>query len=129
MRPRRILLLIVCLELVGCGSNAQSPAPTGVAAIATASPALTLTPTPIATPLAATPVPQSSPNASPQLKLGSVATVVTDGLRVRSQPEVSDASEKLTPLLERGQHVFVVKGPVSGSGFRWYEVQPFGNQV
>jgi len=43
---------------------------------------------------------------------------------------VSDASKKLDPLLKHGQHVFVVKGPVTGSGYQWYEVQsirgPFG---
>jgi len=42
---------------------------------------------------------------------------------------VSDASEKLAPLLQRGQDVFVVKGPVEGSGYRWYEIQPFGYHV
>jgi hypothetical protein len=42
---------------------------------------------------------------------------------------VSDASKKLEPLLQRGQDVFIVKGPVAGSGYRWYEVQPIGNGI
>ena len=46
---------------------------------------------------------------------------------MRSRPEVSDDSKKLEPLLQRGDHVFVVKGPVAGSGYRWYEVQPLGD--
>jgi hypothetical protein len=45
------------------------------------------------------------------------------------RPEVSDASEKLAPLRQRGQDLFVVKGPVAGSGYRWYEVQPIGNGI
>jgi hypothetical protein len=55
-----------------------------------------------------------------------MATVVTDDLRVRSRPEVSEASKKLDPLLQRGQPLFVVKGPVVGSGYHWYQVQPLG---
>ena len=129
MGGRRVASLILCLGLVGCGGSTPSAGPTGQATIATASPALTLTPTPLATPLAPTPAPKPTPKPSPQVKVGSVARVVTDGLRVRSRPEVSDISEKLEPLLHRGQDVFVVKGPVAGSGYRWYEVQPLENRV
>jgi len=39
---------------------------------------------------------------------------------------VSGASKKLDPLLQSGQPVFVVKGPIAGSGYHWYEVQPLG---
>jgi hypothetical protein len=59
-----------------------------------------------------------------ELKVGSIATVVTNDLRVRSRPEVSEASEKLVPLLRTGQALLVVKGPVAASGYRWYEVAP-----
>jgi len=74
-----------------------------------------------------TPKPKPKPKPTVELTVDSIATVVTDDLRVRSRPEVSEASEKLVPLLRRGQQVFVVKGPVKGSGYRWYQVQPFGN--
>jgi hypothetical protein len=129
MGARRVLALILCLGLVGCGSSTPSTSPTGQAAIATASPGLTLTPT--ATPVAPTTRPAAKPTSKPPvgLSVGSIATVVTDDLRVRSKPEVSDASKKLDPLLQRGQQVFVVKGPVAGSGYRWYEVQPLGTRV
>lgn len=115
--------------VAGLGSCDGAAAPTAQAVIATASTPATLAPTPIATPVAPTPTP--TPTAKPRppavLKLGSIATVVSDGLRVRSRPEVSDDSKKLEPLLQRGDHVFVVKGPVAGSGYRWYEVQPLGD--
>jgi hypothetical protein len=55
---------------------------------------------------------------------GSIALVVTNDLRVRSKPVVSDDSAKLTPLLQRGREVFVAAGPVAGSGFEWYQVEP-----
>ncbi len=121
--------MIVCLGLMGCGGNTPSASPSGQAAVATASPALTLTPTAIATPLAPTSTPKPTRKPPSEIQVGSIATVVTDGLRVRSRPEVSDASTKLVPLLKRGQEVFVVKGPVAGSGYRWYEVQPLGTRV
>jgi len=49
---------------------------------------------------------------------------VTDDLRVRSKPEVSGSSELLTPLLDNGRQVYVVDGPVPGSGYEWYLVAP-----
>ncbi len=125
----RILSLILCLGLVGCGSNTQSASPGSQAVTATASPAVTLTPTPSATPPTPTPKANPTPKPPPEIAIGSMASVVTDGLRVRSRPEVSDASKKLAPLLRRGQDLFVVKGPVAGSGYRWYEVQPIGNGI
>jgi hypothetical protein len=67
---------------------------------------------------------QSSDPAPTGIARDSIAVVVTDDLRVRSQPEVSDASKRLTPLLDRGQLVYVVDGPVAGSGYDWYQVQP-----
>jgi hypothetical protein len=50
--------------------------------------------------------------------------VVTDDLRVRTKPQVSDDSIKLEPLLWEGALLFVLDGPVAGSGFDWYLVQP-----
>ena len=43
-------------------------------------------------------------------------------LRVRSLPEVSDASAKLSPLLRDGDALYVIGGPVAGSGYDWYEI-------
>ena len=60
-----------------------------------------------------------------KLSVGQVATTLADdGLRVRSAPRVSDDSHKYDPLLPVGTRLFVLKGPVSASGYRWYEVVP-----
>jgi hypothetical protein len=56
-----------------------------------------------------------------------VVKVVTNDLRVRSKPEVSDSSVKLSPLLDAPQLLFVVDGPVEASGYSWYEVAPIGD--
>ena len=53
-----------------------------------------------------------------------MADVVTDGLRVRSQPRVSDDSALLEPLLATGDRVFIVQGPVRADDYDWYEVVP-----
>jgi hypothetical protein len=60
------------------------------------------------------------------IPVDSIGVVVTNDLRVRSKPEVSDTSARLTPLLQDGQQVFILDGPVDGSGYRWYLVAPFG---
>lgn len=51
-----------------------------------------------------------------------VAIAVESELRVRSRSEVSDASLKLLPLLRTGDALYVISGPVAGSGYDWYEV-------
>ena len=43
---------------------------------------------------------------------------------MRSGPEVSPSSQRLEPLLERGTGLFVIAGPVAGSGYEWYLVTP-----
>jgi hypothetical protein len=60
----------------------------------------------------------------PAIPVNGLGVVTTSDLRVRSKPEVSDASKLLTPLLDVGRQVFVVAGPVAGSGYEWYQVQP-----
>jgi hypothetical protein len=52
----------------------------------------------------------------------TVAVTVESDVRVRTRPEVSDASIKLEPLLAKGDALYVIGGPVEGSGYRWYEV-------
>ena len=53
-----------------------------------------------------------------------VTTLADDGLRVRSQPRISDDSEKYDPLLPLGTQLYVLDGPVSASGYTWYQVAP-----
>jgi hypothetical protein len=68
--------------------------------------------------------PSPEASSSSGIPIDSIATAVTNDLRVRSRPEVSDASTLLTPLLQKGRRVFVVDGPVAGSGYDWYQVRP-----
>ena len=58
-----------------------------------------------------------------------IARVLTDDLLVRSAPGTGSASAKLRPLLDTGQQVFVLDGPVSASGYDWYLVQPLGSNA
>lgn len=98
-------------------SSSASPMPStppASPAVAVASEA-TSTPTPIASP---------SPVVAPEpLRVDGLAKVVAEGLRVRSAPDVSADSELLDSLAP-GRMLFVVDGPVAGSGYEWYLVAP-----
>lgn len=61
--------------------------------------------------------------------MGTVAAIVVDGLRVRSQPRVGDDSLKLEPLLPLGAKLYVLDGPVAASGYAWYEVVPLTSRT
>jgi hypothetical protein len=56
-----------------------------------------------------------------------VTTLADDGLRVRSQPRISDDSERYDPLLPLGTRLYVLDGPVSASGYTWYQVVPLNS--
>ncbi|HXU84337.1 MAG TPA: hypothetical protein VN773_00885 [Verrucomicrobiae bacterium] len=56
------------------------------------------------------------------LDLQASAITTTPNLRVRSQPIVDDSSERYEPLLDTGTRLFVIDGPVLGSGYDWYRV-------
>jgi serpin B len=115
-----IALLLTVVVVAGCGSSGPSlspaasmsplPAPTSSSGVpgSTTGPALPPSPTP-------TP-------ADPFL--GQVAVTVSDNLRVRSEPRVADDSIKYEPLLPLGTELTVLEGPVSGSGYTWYKVEP-----
>jgi serpin B len=69
--------------------------------------------------------PTSAPSLEPAaLAPGSMAVTVSDRLRVRSQPRVSDDSARYEPLLPTGTQLLVVEGPVQASGYDWYRVAP-----
>ena len=56
------------------------------------------------------------------LRRDTVAVTTEPGLRVRSLPEVSDASVKHEPLLDRNDALYIIDGPIAGTGYQWYEV-------
>ncbi len=73
-----------------------------------------------------------SSTAVPKPSLVSVGSIVitlaNDGLRVRSAPRVNVDSKKLQPLLPLGSALYVLEGPVSASGYAWYEVAPLASR-
>jgi hypothetical protein len=50
------------------------------------------------------------------------AITVSDRLRVRSLPQISDASIRYEPLLPLGSRLWVLDGPNLGGGYAWYHV-------
>ena len=59
----------------------------------------------------------------------TIAVVVaTDGLRVRSLPNVGEQSERLEPTLAEGVRVYITDGPVSADGYTWYQAQPYHDE-
>jgi hypothetical protein len=71
------------------------------------------------------PVARSSPRLGPRPRFepGEYVWTVSDSVRVRSKPEVSTESVKYDPLLPTGTELFLIDGPVAGSGYWWYKVR------
>ena len=127
MRRTICLALGACLVLLGCNPAAAAPS------AAPPSPSAAITPAPTdSPPPSRSPEPLPSVSAAPTepivptVNIGSdsFARVLVDDLRVRSKPGVSDDSKKLEPLLQRGEVLLVLDGPVRASGYDWYQVQP-----
>jgi hypothetical protein len=107
--------VLVTARLINRGPTATQPA-IGFAP----SPSAAVTANPSRTPQATdAPSQAATPGAGVPL---AVVTTAGDGLRVRSRPEVSADSKKLSPLLATGNRMLVVNGPVPADGYEWYEV-------
>jgi hypothetical protein len=80
---------------------------------------------------AASPSPEpsepSSVGSAGTYRPDSIVEVVTANLRVRSQPRVASDSTLFEPLLQPGDRLFVVHGPVIASNYEWYQVAPIGS--
>jgi hypothetical protein len=61
--------------------------------------------------------------------LGVTVVTVTDRLRVRSAPRVSDDSIKYEPVLPLGTFLHAFNGPVNESGYSWYEIALFSLEL
>ena len=122
-----VLNVIAAMVVLGGCEASLAPGSDG----AVAGPSATLSPVD-STSLPATTTPTrgatGSDHAAPEATDSFVGSVVTtladDGLRVRSAPRVSDDSAKQEPLLPLGTLLYVLEGPVSASGYAWYEVAP-----
>ena len=64
----------------------------------------------------------SGPGFGAPLAPDTIAEVVSGRLRIRSAPRVADDSIKHEPLLDVGDRLLVLDGPVVASDYEWYEV-------
>ena len=114
-----VVLAAGCIASSASFAQAPSATPSAVGnATPTAAPSLAATPSPVATPTA-----QPAASRTPGAGLaGKTAVTVVDGVRVRSQPRVSDDSFKYDPVLPLGTPLYVLDGPVSASDYDWYDV-------
>ncbi|HJP89844.1 MAG TPA: hypothetical protein VJ850_12485 [Candidatus Limnocylindrales bacterium] len=88
-------------------------------------PPATQAPAQTASPTEAAPAESAPTGYAPDTLL----SIIEGPLRVRSKPSVDADSEKFSPLLETGQRVYVISGPVQGSGYNWYLVRPVSKRV
>lgn len=128
-----LLAVILASVLVGACGSSQAPGSGGLASPSPTASLASPVGSPSSSPSPSLPPPSSGP-ASPSPKppesfVGrTVTTLADDGLRVRSQPRVSDDSFKEEPLLPVGTQLYVLAGPVSASGYAWYEVAPLSSR-
>jgi hypothetical protein len=125
-----VILLIAVAFVASCGpssSVASAPSSTSTAPPTAIPSALPTATPPTAYPVGPTPTPAAtvgSSEATSDTLVGTVVVTVSDRLRVRSEPRVSDDSIKYEPVLPLGTLLTVLDGPVLGSGYTWYMVAP-----
>ena len=114
-----VVIMTAALSITACGAGINSPStgePESLVPAASLAPGLSPTPS-LASPSSSIPGGGIGPD--------SLARVVTNDLVVRSLPEISDRSTIDPILLQVGQLLFVLQGPVLGNGYDWYRVAPF----
>ena len=109
------VFLAVAMMAVGCGTAPATPPTSPHAPEASLTPSRTDPVSPATTPAA---------SLEPAIGIGSAVVTVSDALRVRSAPGVSDDSVKYEPLLPLGTELLVVGGPVEATGYVWWQVEP-----
>lgn len=126
---RDFALSIAAGLLAGCSSSTPSHQTPQVSeqALSWPSPAWSIAAAPTMTPADGTPSVEpidESVDGAGELDtlLGVVVVAVSDRLRVRSKPSVSDDSIKYEPPLPLGTSMHAFNGPVRASGYDWYEV-------
>jgi serpin B len=111
-RPE-IVFLIAAVLVWACSSSPPTPSSTQVPGSA-----------PPAAPPTVSPPTSAPSGGSLDPLLNAVVVTVSDRLRVRSEPRVSDDSIMYEPVLPLGTELTVLDGPVSASGYVWYKVAP-----
>ena len=119
-RPQ-IAHVVAAVIFWACGASQPTPSATVVPepAAPTISPAV-----PTGTPPAVSPATPAPSIESTDLFIDQVVVTVSDRVRVRSEPRVSDDSIRYEPVLALGTELTVLDGPVSASGYTWYKVRP-----
>ena len=121
---RLVRCLIAAILVIGCSAPAASTLPTSQ------SPTVTTPAQTSSTPVVSIPPASVAPSiAASGLGPDTVAEVVTDDLRVRTAPTADDTSVVLEPLLQPGEKLFVVDGPVEADGYPWYQILIFDEQL
>ncbi len=130
-RPISALLSFV-LVMAGCSSSVVSLAPT-TSAPSSQEPTFASDPSPATgrppTPAPSVPVSPPPTQVASDVTVDAVAVTVVDDLRVRSMPRISEDSYKYEPLLPRGTALYVLDGPVSASGYDWYDVAQLSSRA
>lgn len=116
-----IVALVAALLMSGCGSSQSTPPATR--ASEPVSPNMSPDAS-VATTQAATPAATLPSEAPVDPLLNTIVVTVSDRLRVRSEPRVSDDSIRYEPVLPLGTELLVLDGPVIASGYTWYQVAP-----
>ena len=114
-------LALVGALIAGCGASPSmsGQTPPVAASTETSSPLPTATASPKPSLAARTFAPTLAPTDP---LVGTLVATVSDRLRVRSEPRVSDDSIKYEPVLPLGTLLTVLDGPAFGSGYTWYLV-------
>ena len=121
---RPVRCLIAAFVVIGCSAPAGSPLP------ASRSPTVSIPARTSSIPDVSIPPASVAPSiAASGLGPDTVAEVVTDDLRVRTAPTTDDTSVVLEPLLQPGEKLFVVDGPVQADGHPWYQILTFDEQL
>jgi serpin B len=121
-RSLRATALAVLFVVAACDTSVVPSASPSAAASPIPSPSSTPASSPDASQLPSEPPTSGAPAGD--VVPGALAVTVSDRLRVRSRPEVSDASVRYAPLLPAGTQLEVLEGPVEGSGYLWVRVAP-----
>ena len=119
MNRVRVGLASLALALAACQGNQAVPSSSVPATVSPGTARATTAPEP--SPVAASPAPTVAVSS---FKPDSLVRVVTNDLRMRTEPGVHDGSIKLQPLLRAGTFAVVLDGPVAASGYDWFRIHP-----
>ncbi len=136
-RERRWPVLLAAAALLGlllgvaaaAGAFRDEPPLDGIVVVPSASPPALgdeASPGPSTSPApgASDPAPGASgpPAQAAPMTADTLAEVVSGRLRIRSEPRVADDSIRYEPLLDVGDRVVILDGPVVANDYEWYQV-------